>query len=689
MSNSNPRTRTAVHHSRQVLGEQCFPKDMANLLDLPTELLLQIVRDVQLKPLDLYSLAILSRRLNSIAMPLFLASRSIHDAQKQVITLVFDDDSRPHARHYVSNRRFLHAHPNRQKDPIVELGAAAGLVVAFDLTSIRTLECTFPQSFTDISALQRHLDRLATLLSRLTSIDSLTIHFEGDHKRRHTNLNPLSAVPVPVADVMNRIFDSIARAGCRKLTLYNKSLHAKNQPEFETEVPFEQTDSLIRAVMAAAKEREEQQEAERVVQKKAIFSIAQAKRGLRRIKSHLFDSSNSPDPPVPPPKEMDKLYPFYRPSSTPSSSRLGSLHIQTPFALLPRCLPAIRNLIHASKNTLTSLTLSHIIFHRELFAACLSALCFDEKNAITHLTIVHCHIISTHSFLDLLFCFQDRLEYLEFDRDAAAFIDSTHYRQEDVLHFHELATLKAPLDWVVYFLKAERQNASDDGHITIAPSLPNLSSLTIYCRSLVATYFTYEAYYPLVNPILEKLHTRWVGSSQYALHPRVDVTLDVHVDKSKSWQMEIDRAAFNLIVPYASSSGRSRDSRQARLAASLDPASATLAAFATHRRAPEQWMLVTGLDVSPTLPPADAAGATLLTQWVTTLFPGVRQVRLQPPYIPQFLPPAEYKRTQKEFVVRAGRLLRNALCETRIDKELPLPAWRALNVGQWTVPLDD
>ncbi|KAJ3500141.1 hypothetical protein NLJ89_g9923 [Agrocybe chaxingu] len=387
MTSGNLRTRTAVHHNRQVLGEPCFPKDMANLLDLPTELLLQIVRDVQLKPLDLYTLAVLSRRLNSVAMPLFLAARSIYDAQKQTITLVFDDDSRPQARHYASNRRFLYAHPNRQKGPIVELGAAAGLVVAFDVTSIRALECTFPQSFADISALQRHLDRLATLLSRLTSIGSLTIHFEGDHKRRHTNLNPLSAVPVPVADVMSRIFGSVARTGCGKFTLYNKSLHAKNQPEFEMEVPFEQTDSLIRAVMAASKERDEQLEAERAARKKGIFSITQAKRGLRRIKSHLFDSTNSPGPPVPPPKEMDKLYPFYRPSSTPSSSRLGSLHIQTPFALLPRCLPAMRNLIHTSKNTLTSLTLSHIIFHRELFAACLSALCFDEKNAITHLTI--------------------------------------------------------------------------------------------------------------------------------------------------------------------------------------------------------------------------------------------------------------------------------------------------------------
>src|SRR6266446_34554 len=70
-----------------------------SLLDLPTELLLRIFQDPVIEPVDLYSLAILSKKLNLIAIPLFLNAKSIVNPEDS-LTLIFDENSQPCECHY-------------------------------------------------------------------------------------------------------------------------------------------------------------------------------------------------------------------------------------------------------------------------------------------------------------------------------------------------------------------------------------------------------------------------------------------------------------------------------------------------------------------------------------------------------------------------------------------------------------
>ena len=642
----------------------------AGILDLPTELLLQVFQDDQLNPIDLYSLGTLSKRLNSLAIPCFLASHFVNDPEAEVLTLIFNNANQPSPEHYgifFENTE----DPSEPKQHV--LGPAAGIMIAFDLTSVRFLECTLPQSFADISVLLQHFSRVESLISRLDHVQSLTILFDGDNKRRSMNSNPHSAVSIEFAEIMARILEYLLNKGCDTLELLNKSSHIKNIHEIENDIPIEETDSLIRASSAqAVAMTSAAPEHAKVSSKKPRGMIKRAKAKLES----LLDSSvlSHSSPPLPP-KEMYRLFPKLTPPTNGTHSSLRSLHIQTPFSLLPRCLPAIRNLIHCSVQTLTTLKLSHLIFHEDLFDACLSALSLSPSNSITHLTIIHCHRISATAFMRFLSNFNEHLEYLEFDREISYAASTSDPRR---IQFPDLVSLKAPLDWVDYLLGYITAPAEEVNPEYSLP-LPNLMYLTIYCRSLDALYFSYKVFYPLLDPILIKLQSRSLTLSRYAVHSaKVAITLDIRLDKSASSQMDLDRIVFNFQMAAASKGSASRTRDHLTLSHGQIQVS-------------EHWYLITALDISPLPPPLDLIDAKLIAKWVVTLFPGVERVKIPAPYIALLLSTHEYWRRQKAIASAAASLLTSALKQSGedVDAQAQPFAWRRLVVGDWSFSLDE
>ena len=631
-----------------------------SLLDLPTEILLHILQDPVIKPVDLYSLAILSKRLNLIAIPLFLNAQSITHPEDS-LTLIFDENSQPCQRHFSNYWRPT----SRVEDQPDRLGPEAGIMVAFHITSVREIRCTFPQIFSDVTTLLRHFDRLDMFLLRLTSVKSLTMHFEGDNRYRHSNLNHWSATPIQFGVIVGNICRSLEARGCEALLLYDNSHHLEYW-KFEVytrEMAEDNAFTLIPQPPSAEVPRVERR-------KKGMMERAKEKLGYKI--SYFKDGLHAP--PKPPPKDLHTTYTFFDPSSVSSGiSSLRTLHIQTPFLLLPRCLPHIRGLIHASKDTLTSLSFSHILFNDQLINSCLVALCFNRPNSITHLSITRCRRIPNHTLLTLLRCFQDRLEHLELDKESTCMISRDDLNFPSV-HLNELRILKAPLDWVQYFVHGDSWQFGDNGP-THVPPLPQLSSLTIQCRAAEATFFEYRTFYPLLNVILEPLHTRSEAPSPNSSVSKPQVSLDIPLH-TELWHMDQDKAVFNLLMPCAS---------QSWLRGRYTP---NPHEHSTRPRPPVHWNLVSRLDLSPLQPPEDLYQARTLVQWVITLFPGVEEVTFPLPYIRHLMTPAEYRSRQFAMLNAAAAFILKVMRESHIDEDSTPVAWRKLVVGQWTFTFD-
>ncbi|KDR71577.1 hypothetical protein GALMADRAFT_253916 [Galerina marginata CBS 339.88] len=666
---------------------------LAQLTDLPTELILQILKHDQIQPTDIYTVGLVCKRLNSIAISLLLEAQGVVNPENSIaLTFDYDNDSLHPPQIYPS--LLPPEYPVNLPDR--KISARAAVMVAFYISSIREVKCTFPPSFTDLHILQQ-LERFAGFILCLKSIDSIAFHFAGDNQYRHLAPNPM------FSSIFGDIIQTLTSKGCQSLQLYNSSF---NDGQVERGVDPDDPTTLTAALSSFS-----------VGQRSAPGSTKKANSGVLGISGgkivsiptanapplhgptsadnkkgilkwtkarvgNTFSHFRSSKPPLPP-KDSYWRYPPFNPSSTDPHGALHTVLIQTPFALLPGCLPAIRNIMHSSSSTLTRLTLSHIVLDEHLFDSCLPALFLNRPNAITHLSITQCHQISPQSFLRFLRCFQNHLQYLEFDREID-FIS----RDEELssrLHFYELRTLKAPIDWVTYLLGADLPTPEEGKDPEVVSALPNLSALTIQCRTAASAYFTYQIFRPLLDNILEPLYSRWVAGSQYSQIPKIAVTLDLKLDRDQPWQMDQDRIFLNLLRPYLEPGHRKISSSHTTLVVE-DGFSRTQAS--STPTIPIHWQLIGKLELSPTPPPINSIQAGVLAQWVTTLFPAVEQVTLPLPFIPRSMPIAEYKKRQWGIANDAVVFLHKALRSSRIDDDAAPYAWKTLVIGQWSFSLD-
>ncbi|KDR71578.1 hypothetical protein GALMADRAFT_791703 [Galerina marginata CBS 339.88] len=603
---------------------------MAQITDLPTELILQILQDDLILAADLYAVGVASKRLNLIAIPLLLKAQGVSNPEDS-ISLSFDHGSLHPSQRYPGLSRMTSTINQQEKNIPVE----AAIMVAFSISSIREMKCTFPQSFTDLRILLHHIERLAGLLSRLESVKSMTFYFIGDHRHRHLSLNPLSANPVPFADIFSDIVHSLTLKSCEKFVLYNQSHRLQGQWEFGVDLD-EQTEtynevggsfgnsaSTSPSINLPNETGKTKSVSNLLRWTWARFENVVLSHFTRSSKFKLLSISTKSNP----------LYPSFHPSVLDhrASGTLRALYIQTPFVLLPRCLPAIRNIIHTSASTLTSLTLSYIIFDEHLFDSCLSSLFLDRHNAITQLSILHCRQISPKAFLAFLGCFNDRLEYLELDREMGAITGS-----EDLprLFFPKLHTLKAPLDWVAHILKM---------------SLPNIFAMTIQCRLGSTVYFMYDIFRPHLDSVLKPVHSSWTWPLRHNPVTKVEITINSKLDRKRPWQME------DGVISV-----------------------------------PAHWHLISSLELSNANPPANPTEAGAMVQWVTTLFPAVEQVTLPFPHIPSgTMSIPEYKCYQEKAANEGVALLRIALKKSWIGfPDAPPHAWKRLVVGPWRFSFD-
>ncbi len=186
---------------------------MATLLDLPTELLLDILKRNGTRILDLYPIAAVSRRLNSIAIPLAFPDIDIFDLQ-DILSLTFDGSG-------------CHLTPRpKQEDPLEAYlnirGADDGLLLlAFDIASVNEIRCIFLDPLLETCAIFQNLTRLAHFLERLTAVRAVTLWFKMDDEYHYALPDFQFTFPTSIADILNHIFQLLAIKGCKHLSIYN------------------------------------------------------------------------------------------------------------------------------------------------------------------------------------------------------------------------------------------------------------------------------------------------------------------------------------------------------------------------------------------------------------------------------------------------------------------------------------
>ncbi|KAJ6505382.1 hypothetical protein C8R45DRAFT_1181691 [Mycena sanguinolenta] len=153
------------------------------LLDLPTELLLSILEWVESE--SLYQLALLSRRLNSIALRIYF--------RRHKLSLDCND---------------------------VEFTLGARDVLSAFIQSLDHIHCRIPHypSHHSLAPVRRHIKRLENFISPLTCVRRVTLHLashEGNWPIKLKSVNKLCAWSSHVGDLLN----CIVKRGCQRLNI--------------------------------------------------------------------------------------------------------------------------------------------------------------------------------------------------------------------------------------------------------------------------------------------------------------------------------------------------------------------------------------------------------------------------------------------------------------------------------------
>ncbi|KJA16759.1 hypothetical protein HYPSUDRAFT_47021 [Hypholoma sublateritium FD-334 SS-4] len=589
---------------------------MAILLDLPTELLLDILKRNGTGILDLYPIALVSRRLNSIAIPLAFPDIDTHDIEN-VFAITFDGPS-------------CELTPKQRDTAEVSWdirGIDAGLLLfAFDITSVDDIYCTFLDPLLEASALSHNLTRFAYFVARLTAVRSVTLWLKVVDEHRYARSHPHSAFPTSIANILNYLLQLLAIKGCKHLFIYDETHGTPTPLDPMAEITGATTDTshfLSEDAARRAINTTPQQPAHHTRKTGMISKLAS------RLANSPFKSKSRSLP-------SSKLHTrtkitHYSRHATPFSSlaMLRSIHLQSAIPLLPLCLPELLSLIRGSVHTLTSLTLSRISLDQHIFNSSLSGIMSPEDSSITHFSVTNCIGIWPKTLLDILRYLQDRLEYLELDKTMALLPE---YRPDSPikhLHFPQLHIVDVPLDWMVYIVGHPTNNSLNTSNPNYIIPLPALSSMSLYCRTIEAINFTYSVFHPSLSAVLEPIYFQKgpLLRRGFASDMKISLEITLDEDKEKEWQMDNDRAVLNMT---ASSYYKSN----------IPP---------TTSRAPLPWHLVTYLRLC-TSPPEDTFEAHTLARWVTTIFPGVVEVEILLPGIiidGVFPPPSDRKAYQK------------------------------------------
>lgn len=452
------------------------PTMSMNLLDLPNELLLQILSPNNgLSPDDIYHTAFVSHRLLSLALPLFLAAEGIKNPEYETSVYVL----RWTREDLVSSAR----RPN----------VLSALNLSSSITGMQHFRCFFqdPDTKSLLNSLQHtyHLPgaitRVSQFISRLERIEKAEIYLIWDQYfvKREQKITDISFGDLKEwTKAFARMLNLIVERGCTSLTIqYDPAI----LPAFRFRLggPMQKAISYL-----IPRDKEPAQ--------------------LRWEFENLHGSDKYVQ------LEVDLAARL-----TPAAQvvqAISSLCIHSPALLLPPFIAWTTSLIRTQKS-LTSISFACITFPQGIWATVLPAIADAASTRLTELKFYHnCPHLESQDLLNFIYSFPN-LTHLSVDRTFRARFQQTKASGSSKGLFHSqlssqfqtvpgflrLMELRAPVELVSLLMGP----SFDPSNPTSLP-FPSLQALTVYPSSLLIHPPSYIKSILLVNHLLDAIRQR-------------------------------------------------------------------------------------------------------------------------------------------------------------------------------------
>lgn len=426
-----------------------------SLLDLPNELIIEILSDVNISQEDVYIVSCLSKRLNTLALPIYLATHGIPEPEREISLYVLDWD--PFFQFTNALRSFSLHRPD----------TLSGLNISTNISQVKHFKCFFQypttkeraNSFQRAYNLSLAVKRTARFVHRLKYVEMAEIYLVWD---------PYYVQGIPGAipelnewtESFSLFLNLIVERGCTSLTVqYDASI----EPAFRFRSSNPITKTFSNFFQYIHKRRD----------KRAPSLHWELERPIHEGKP---DSSN-----------VASAY-LSRPAQESNSIVTLSLHSNA--LLLPPFVNWTLSLLYGHSN-LTCITFAHLTFSEEIWTTLLPLIANTVSDRLTTLSFFSkCTNLTAENLMRFLGRLP-HLTHLSVDRMFCSRFQSsgTRGKLQSMLkltqpYLPHLQVLQAPVELVFLLLNA--QSPSPPSRKNEVPTgFPQLRSLILYpCNQL-------------------------------------------------------------------------------------------------------------------------------------------------------------------------------------------------------------
>lgn len=436
----------------------------AGLLDLPNELLLAIMG--QGLSIELYHLACCSRRLNHLALPIFLARHRIPYPTEE------------------SNIIF----PTRQTTEPRKIDSLAALQISISIASVKKLSCRFPAVPHSPFYPAEQLERLSRLVQRLERVEEVTLIMDG--RDRYMGLTGDDAMLAHWSGLFGGLLNLLLERSCKYLCVRNGTF-------------LTQTYELCTS--------------EKLNQSPLCSALVQGMAGS--MMGPGWQYRRVPD------QGKEVLFARVTPQARLACT-LEELVIQSPILLLPPCSHWTLSAMECSP--ITRLAFSKVVLTTAIWSVTLPCIAKALGTRLCELSIDTCPGISPEALMDFLAELPE-LRILKLDRSLSV-VHPTMANSLRHPVLPRLHTLDAPSDYIAFLLRCypfpppaaspSSSSFSDALPPPPPPALPNLSSVCTDPRQSTFSNFNIVDAMSVLAPMMDAIR----GCSHVALNVYLGVS---------------------------------------------------------------------------------------------------------------------------------------------------------------------
>lgn len=494
-----------------------------SLLDLPNEIIIAILSNPVILRRDLYTISCLSKRLNILALSIYLSSYDIPEPEREISLYVLDwDPYRP-----------AHAMPFHGSNPTPHWpDALSGLTVSTNIFQVKHFKCFFQDPTTtawrnspqEAYKLSSAVKRTAKFVERLKHVDMAEIYLVWDPYyltvRGNKNVTHVSIPEVNEwTESFCRLLNLIVERGCTSL-MVQYDIPKAIQPDFRFLSLNPITKTLSNVFQYIQKRRERQAPTLRWELERPTYGGKSDPPGLANASlSHLAEKSNS----------------------------IVTLSIHSNALLLPPFVNWTLSLLYSHSN-LTCITFAHITLREKVWTTLLPLIADAVSDRLTSLSFFsQCTQLTAESLVRFLARLPhlthlsvDRLFYLKFQ----SFVKVRMFNLP-LPYLPRLQVLQAPTELVSLLLNLQPSSFSRNDKVPTG--FPQLRSLTLYPSGQLQHPLNYSESTSAVNTLISQIqHQSRDREVEYALDLQTEFTNFASIIQHLQSQVSEQRSFLTL-----------------------------------------------------------------------------------------------------------------------------------------------